>query len=270
MRAARGGGALAALRRADRGQGHRENLSDGVRRAGAGARPSRHGGARRRVRLPGRAVGLRQEHPAAAARRSRPRRRRHLSLAGQRIDGPSAEVGVVFQQATLLPWLTVWQNVTAAAPRRRPSASATAKRGARSSPHRRPARLREQISLRAVRRHAAARRHRAGAGARSEAPADGRAVRRARRAHPREDERRAAAHLARQPQDRGADHPFDRRGGVSRRPRHRDVGAARPHHPRSGRQPAAPAHRRRNLWPSRTRQDSRAKSACCWKSGDAP
>jgi len=35
-----------------------------------------------------------------------------FSLAGSTIDGPSAEVGVVFQQATLLPWLTVWQNVT--------------------------------------------------------------------------------------------------------------------------------------------------------------
>jgi len=35
-----------------------------------------------------------------------------MSLAGKRIDGPSEEVGVVFQQATLLPWLSVWQNVT--------------------------------------------------------------------------------------------------------------------------------------------------------------
>ena len=33
-------------------------------------------------------------------------------LGNKRIDGPSSEVGVVFQQATLLPWLTVWQNVT--------------------------------------------------------------------------------------------------------------------------------------------------------------
>jgi len=35
-----------------------------------------------------------------------------ISLGGNRIEGPSSEVGVVFQQATLLPWLTVWQNVT--------------------------------------------------------------------------------------------------------------------------------------------------------------
>ena len=36
----------------------------------------------------------------------------NFSLAGRPIDGPSSEVGVVFQQATLLPWFTIWQNVT--------------------------------------------------------------------------------------------------------------------------------------------------------------
>ena len=36
----------------------------------------------------------------------------HFSLAGRSIDGPSSEVGVVFQQATLLPWFTIWQNTT--------------------------------------------------------------------------------------------------------------------------------------------------------------
>jgi NitT/TauT family transport system ATP-binding protein len=35
-----------------------------------------------------------------------------FSLGGTRINGPSPEVGVVFQQATLLPWFTIWQNVT--------------------------------------------------------------------------------------------------------------------------------------------------------------
>ena len=34
------------------------------------------------------------------------------SLGGKLLDGPSPEVGVVFQQSNLLPWFTVWQNVT--------------------------------------------------------------------------------------------------------------------------------------------------------------
>ncbi len=33
------------------------------------------------------------------------------SLAGKTLNGPSPEVGVVFQQANLLPWFTVMQNV---------------------------------------------------------------------------------------------------------------------------------------------------------------
>ena len=33
------------------------------------------------------------------------------SLAGKTLNGPSPEVGVVFQQSNLLPWFTVWQNV---------------------------------------------------------------------------------------------------------------------------------------------------------------
>jgi len=34
------------------------------------------------------------------------------TLAGKKLQGPSPEVGVVFQQPNLLPWFTVWQNVT--------------------------------------------------------------------------------------------------------------------------------------------------------------
>jgi NitT/TauT family transport system ATP-binding protein len=34
------------------------------------------------------------------------------SLGGKILDGPSPEVGVVFQHSNLLPWFTVWQNVT--------------------------------------------------------------------------------------------------------------------------------------------------------------
>ena len=34
-----------------------------------------------------------------------------MTLGSQAINGPSSAVGVVFQNATLLPWMTVWQNV---------------------------------------------------------------------------------------------------------------------------------------------------------------
>src|ERR1051325_2639 len=35
-----------------------------------------------------------------------------LSIAGHAVSGPSPDVGVVFQSATLLPWLTVAQNAS--------------------------------------------------------------------------------------------------------------------------------------------------------------
>ena len=35
-----------------------------------------------------------------------------LSIAGHAVSGPSPDVGVVFQSATLLPWLTVAQNTS--------------------------------------------------------------------------------------------------------------------------------------------------------------
>ena len=108
-------------------QRHRQNLSDRVGRAGAGARPSRHGGARRRIRLPGRAVGLRQEHAAAAARRPRPRRRRHLHAGGPAHRRPvgRGRRGVPAGDAAALAHGLAERH--RAASRRRPSASATAK-----------------------------------------------------------------------------------------------------------------------------------------------
>ncbi len=104
-------------------------------------------------------------------------------------------------------------------------------RGARAGLHRsrRPQGFRGQLSVAALRRHEAAHRDRAHARLRSGDPAHGRAVRRARRADPQPDAGGAARHLAAHAQDRDLRHPRRARGGVSRRPRRRDVGAARAH-----------------------------------------
>src|SRR6185312_3767885 len=68
--------------------------------------------------------------------------------------------------------------------------------------------------------------------------------RRARCAHARVDERRAATHLARPPQDRGVRDALDQRSGVPRRPRHGDDAAPRPHRRHADHRPAAAAHAR--------------------------
>lgn len=36
----------------------------------------------------------------------------HVSFGGLPVTGPGPERGVVFQSPTLMPWLTIWQNVT--------------------------------------------------------------------------------------------------------------------------------------------------------------
>ena len=157
---------------------------------------------------------------------------------------PSRDIGMVFQQPLLLKWRRIIDNVLlpaeilglpmAAEPRPRPrSARAGRARGQRG-----------QVSLRALRRHAAARRDRARAHPRSQADPDGRAVRRARRAHAREDEPRAAAHLGGGEEDHRLRHPRHHRGGVSRHPRgraHRRPGAHGRQFPRRA---AASAHAR--------------------------
>ena len=94
---------------------------------------------------------------------------------------------------------------------------------------RRPRRLRQAPSARTVRRHEAARLDRARPGAGPAGAADGRAVRRARRADPHDHGRRAAAHLGRDRQDRRVRHPQPDRSRLSRRRGAGDVGASRPH-----------------------------------------
>src|SRR5262249_22576658 len=75
----------------------------------------------------------------------------------------------------------------------------------------------------ALRRHAPARRAGARARGRSRPAADGRAVRRARRAHARSAAGRAHPPARTDEEDRGVRHPRSRRGGAAGRPRARNV-----------------------------------------------
>ncbi len=120
---------------------------------------------------------------------------------GQAIEGPSLDRAVIFQSHALLPWRTVMGNVAYAVTskwRRRSHAEVTAHAqkfidlvGLTGSEHKRPGRT--------LRRHEAARRHRPRAVDRAEDHADGRAVLRARRAHPRHLAGRGPPHLPRPP-----------------------------------------------------------------------
>src|SRR5262249_42289112 len=90
-------------------------------------------------------------------------------------------------------------------------------------------RLRGQLSIAAFRRHAPAHRARPHARLRPENPADGRAVRRARRPDPRPHAVRAAQHLAAHAQDSDLRNSRRAGGRLSRRPGGGDVRAPRPH-----------------------------------------
>src|SRR5262245_9538959 len=103
------------------------------------------------------------------------------------------------------------------------------------------ARLRAAPAWPAVRRHAPARRARARADHGAADPADGRAVRRARRADQDRHAGGAAAYLRRDPQDHSLRHPRDRGGDPARRRGRGDDRAPRPHQGRHCGRPAAPA-----------------------------
>ncbi len=152
-----------------------------------------------------------------------------ILVDGKPVAGPGPDRGIVFQHFALFPWKTVRANILYGLERQ--GHAARRARGARTDLYRsgRPEGLRGQLSVAALRRHEAAHRDRAHARLRSGDPADGRAVRRARRADPQPDAGGAAAHLAAHAQDRDLRHPRRAGGGLSRRPRRRDVGAARAH-----------------------------------------
>ena len=176
---------------------------------------------------------------------------RPLWRGDHRDDEALRKLGLVFQDANLFPWYTVEENIAPAA------AAAQGRQGrapaprARAGRARRPAGLREGAPARALRRHAPARRHRPGPELRPRDPAHGRAVRRARRDHARQDEPRAAADRRGHEGDRRLRHPRDRRGRVPGRPRRAALGPARAdpldHRGRGAAPALARGHGRRRL-----------------------
>ena len=138
------------------------------------------------------------------------------TIAGASAPAALSDIGFVFQEATLLPWLTVLRNVLVPADVARiPRAADAAARTGVARP-RRSQRLSRQVPQRAFGRHAAARGDLPGPAARPQDPADGRAVRRAGCADPRSHEHRAAAHLGRPAQHGAVRHAQHQRGRAAR------------------------------------------------------
>ncbi len=118
-----------------------------------------------------------------------------ILLAEREIGGPGPDRGVVFQNHSLLPWLTCFDNVYLAVERVFPEKKAALKQRT----HKALAMVGSdaggiEVPAGDLRRHEAARRHRARAGDRAQGAAAGRAVRRAGRAHARQPAGRTDAH----------------------------------------------------------------------------
>src|SRR5450830_1341104 len=214
---------------ADRRRPCQPPVSPAAPTRGAGARPGVARGRQPRIRRPARAVRMRQVDAALFDRRLSPGRDRRdpdrRQAGGRTRPRPRHRVSAfcavsLEDRARQHP---LWARTARHAEGRA--------RKARQGFHRagRPARLRGQLPVATLRRHEATHRDRAYARLRSENPADGRAVRRARCADPRPDAERAAAHLAAHAKNGDLRHPRRAGGGLSRRPGGGDVGAAGPH-----------------------------------------
>ena len=154
-----------------------------------------------------------------------------VTLDGKPIAGPGPDRGVIFQEYGVFPWLTVKrEHRLRPQPARQPHARGRARRDLRAL-HAAdgPRGVRRRLAAHAVGRHAPA----PGACARlrreARVPADGRAVRRARRADPLGHAGPAARGAGRRRQDGDAHHALGRGGGLSVQPHHRHDGAADAH-----------------------------------------
>ena len=147
------------------------SASQSRRRSRRDRRPSSAPAAAARARCCASSAGLDAATPAASR------------STASRSRAPRPEVGLVFQEPRLMPWLSVRENVAFAlvAPSAQASAGARGRGGARP---RRPRRLCRGAAAGALRRHGAARRHCPRAGGAAAGAAARRAVQRARRLHP--------------------------------------------------------------------------------------
>ena len=100
----------------------------------------------------------------------------------ERVAAPSPDRSLIFQETSLFPWLTVWQNVSFGLGIRGAEQHDAPRRRTRCPAPGGPDGCIRQAPRRAVGRHAPARRRGSGAGHAAQGAADGRAVCRARRA----------------------------------------------------------------------------------------
>ena len=110
-----------------------------------------------------------------------------ITVNGEPVKAPGPDRGIVFQHFALFPWKTVRDNILYGLERQDMPKAERLKRAQHFIDLVGLTRLRGQLSVAALRRHEAAHRARPHARLRSEHPADGRAVRRARRADPPSD-----------------------------------------------------------------------------------
>ena len=152
-----------------------------------------------------------------------------VTLRGTPVVGPRRDIGIMFQQATLLPWRTTLKNVLLPIEIRDGATAAQARTADAMA-------LLEMVGLTGFEKVYP---HELSGGMAQRAAicrmfitdpagaAAGRAVRRARRADPRVHERRAAAHLPGAPGNRLHGHALDPRSGLPGRCRDRDDREAR-------------------------------------------
>ena len=190
------------------------------------------------------------------------------------VAGPGPDRGIVFQHFALFPWKTVMQNVLYGLEKQGLPRDERLRRarefielvGLAGFEDSYPSQLSGGMKQRAAiaRTLAIDPQH----------PADGRAVRRARRADPQPDAGRAAAHLAALAQDRDLRHPRRAGGGVPRRAHRGDVGAPRATSRRSSRRgstatiPTAAHAGNSSRWSTTSGTWCAARRS--WRSGAAP